>query len=76
MPASAARIAELRAELKTVRAAISEAYGAAAVGDDGRSLTRQRIDLLERREASLSWTLAQALDDQSIRRVPIDYLGA
>ena len=76
MPASETRIAELRAELTAIRDAKREALTAASVGDDGRSLTRQRIDALAQMEAQTSWALGEALDDKSIRRIPIDYTGA
>ena len=73
MPASEARIMELRTELAAVRAAIAETYSASAVGDDNRSLTRQRLDFLLQREASLSWSLGEAIDDKVVRSIGVTY---
>ena len=73
MAASPARLAELRAELKAIRAAKLEALTAMSVADDGRSLTRQRLDLLAKMEAQTSWALKVALDGKTIDTLDIDF---
>lgn len=60
MPASAARIEELTADLAHVRQAIRDAWDAHTTAVDGRSLTRQALGELRREEARLTWALREA----------------
>lgn len=55
------RIDEIRADLASVRQRIREATEAASVSADGRSLTRQGLDVLVQREGQLEWALHEAL---------------
>ena len=58
--ASAARIAEIAADLAHVRQAIRDAYDAQATAVDGMSMSRQRLTALREEEARLSWALREA----------------
>ncbi len=58
-----ARIEEMQGELARVRVAMDEALDASRVAADGRSLSRQAYETLERREAHLSWDIARLATD-------------
>ncbi len=52
-----ARIDDMKAELREVRQRLEEAYAAAGGSMEGRSLTRQSLDQLRKREAELTWAI-------------------
>lgn len=54
-----ARIDELKTELTSIRARISEATEAASLSIEVRSLTRQGLESLREREAELSWAIEE-----------------
>ena len=59
----ALRLKELRDELDEVRSRIRNAYKGPSVSLEGHSLTRQSLDLLEQREATLTWDIQELLQD-------------
>ena len=69
-----ARIDDLKAELTTIREHISEAEGAASLSVDGRSLTRQNLQALRDREASLTWAIQSYYRRNSLGRIEFDEL--
>ena len=55
------RAQEIAQDLEAVRSRIREAMEAVSVSSDGRTLTRQGLDMLRQREAELTWQLQTAL---------------
>ena len=63
--------AEVQAELHLVTKAISDSYSASSLSMEGRSLTRQRLDVLIQREASLYALLDELTDGTGYKVIQI-----
>ena len=68
-----ARIDDMKAELTAVRLEIAAASQAASVADDGRSLARQRYDLLIRREGQLAAAIRAHYSGSRLRRRDVSF---
>ena len=68
-----AGIRKLKADLERVEKRIEEAEQAASLGVEGRSLTRQSLDQLEKKAASLRWDIASYYRGSSLGRVEFVY---
>ena len=67
-----ARIDDMKAELQAVRQQIASATEAVSLSTSGRSLTRQSLSELRKREAELSWAIDEHYRGGPLKRAEVE----